>query len=679
MLKKLKNVILIGIFLSAPSFATYDLTKISNLNDFQLDAKAKQVLSANGFVVTPGYSSEFFEVYESNRYAQIPNFITTDSILHNYHLVFDFILKKLEQEKLAPKLILLSKAMQNASLQQYNELKNTEWENAAKRNVGFFSVANKLLNPNFAVANIVANPVNKELELIKAHNAITFSPVMNLSANPSIIDELKEDYTQYIPRGHYSRSVQLQNYFKTMMWYGRITFRFKNVDEVRSAILLTLALEQNNNKKSWENIYSPINYFVGKSDDIGFYEFSEVLKKVYGEKISLKIVTQDNAKFQQFVAALETLEAPKINSMPIFMASMQPDAAKEVKGLRFFGQRFTIDAAVFQNLIVRNVGPKNVSCDKAPFDDGRNLPKALDIAAVMGSKTASDILTKEGDFAYACYPENLNIMQNHFTKLSPMIWNQNLYWSWLYTLQPLLEPKPKNYPDFMQNSAWSKKDLNTFLGSWTELKHDTILYAKQVYAEMGDGDEIKKDDRGYVEPNVELYSGLIELINHTEYGLQDRNLLSAKTINLLNVMQQLTVQLKTIATKELQGIALTDKEYELIRSYGGQIEHFWLEAFKDEGIKSTAQLSDRPAAIVADVATDPKFGQVLEEAIGKVNNIYVIFKQDGKLKIGSGGVYSYYEFTMPLDQRLTDEKWREMLNNDKTPALPAWTSEFIPQ
>ena len=43
------------------------------------------------------------------------------------------------------------------------------------------------------------------------------------------------------------------------------------------------------------------------------------------------------------------------------------------------------------------------------------------------------------------------------------------------------------YPSFMTNSAWTRKDLNTILGSWTELKHDTLLYAKQVMAEMGGG------------------------------------------------------------------------------------------------------------------------------------------------------------------------------------------------
>ena len=33
-----------------------------------------------------------------------------------------------------------------------------------------------------------------------------------------------EDYSQYKPRGHYTRSETLEKYFKAMMWYGHTGF-----------------------------------------------------------------------------------------------------------------------------------------------------------------------------------------------------------------------------------------------------------------------------------------------------------------------------------------------------------------------------------------------------------------------------------------------------------------------
>jgi hypothetical protein len=309
------------------------------------------------------------------------------------------------------------------------------------------------------------------------------------------------------------------------------------------------------------------------------------------------------------------------------------------------------------------------------------LPKGLDIPAAMGSKEALNILTQMGETKYQKYSENMSKMQTYLAGLPNENWTQNLYWGWLYQLRPLVDVKSSGYPIFMQNNAWVRKELNTFLGSWSELKHDTILYAKQVYAELGGGDHPeKKDDRGYVEPNPYVYARLASLLKMTSEGLEMRGLLTASMKDNLSKMEQLTISLKTISEKELNDEKLSDAEYELIRSYGGQLEHFWLEINKDESqYKELGQrdfLDQNPAAIVADVATDPN-GQVLEEGTGKISEIYVVVPVDGKLRITKGGVYSYYEFPWPLSDRLTDTKWRELLNSGQAPTSPSWTNIFM--
>ena len=142
------------------------------------------------------------------------------------------------------------------------------------------------------------------------------------------------------------------------------------------------------------------------------------------------------------------------------------------------------------------------------------LPKGLDIAAAFGSKEAYSILDELGETDYELYPENMAQLQKHLADLSQETWTQNLYWSWLYTLQPLTQVKSDKYPAFMQNRAWARKELTTFLGSWAELKHDTVLYAKQVYAEAGGG-HMNVDDRGYVEPNPLVFGRLAALAKTT--------------------------------------------------------------------------------------------------------------------------------------------------------------------
>ena len=649
-----------------------------------LSNNAKKLLAKNAFVVRPGFYDEFFQPYESQRYDMIPNFVTVDSMLHTYHLFFDHLLQKLEEQYLSAELKKLNAAMLNESLAQYDQLKGAEWENAAKRNLGFFAIGGKLLDSSSGIPQIVQNEVEKELDLINKHEGIAESPIMNIGADasqkldtpqgPLSPEALKEDYSQYIPRGHYDKTESLKAYFKSMMWYGHLTFRFKNDDEIRSAALIALSLMKSENKKSWDKIYEPTNFFVGKSDDITFYQLSDVMDQIYGANPDLKTVARNKEKFAAFTASLKKLEPPQINSMPIFEETIQPDREKEILGFRFMGQRFTIDASVFQRLIYREVKENSKGIK-------RMLPKNLDIPAAMGSKQALTLLAEMGETDYANYSQNMDKMQKYIAGLKTDTWTQNLYWGWLYSLLPLTTEKSQGYPSFMTNLAWTAKELNTYLGSWTELKHDTILYAKQAYAELGGAgfDEETVDDRGYVEPNPYVYARLAGLLEMTKRGLVTREIISKDMADNLDKMQTLALSLKTISEKELNNEKITDDEYELIRSYGGQLEHFWYEVNRED-MKDTTRatyLNENPAAIVADVATDPN-GQVLEEATGKIFDIYVIAPIEGKLKLTKGAVYSQYEFTWPLNNRLTDKKWREILaDKSRAPNLSNWTKMFI--
>jgi hypothetical protein len=644
------------------------LANVTNREMFYLSPEAEKLLVENGFVVVPDTEREFFMLYEMNRYEPVPSFITTDSLLHNYHLFFSHLLRVVEKEELAPTLKELTQDMLSEAEKQYEALKGTEWENAAARNMAFFAVAGRLLEPDFPVPEPVREIVAEELKLIESRAGIQESPVMNMGQNRQAPETLQEDYTQYLPRGHYNSSELLQSYFKAMMWYGRLTFRVKSEDETRSALLMTLALNQGDNARKWDAIYQPTTFFVGKSDDLSYLEYRELLAEIYGQGAGLEEIVADQEKWETFKAKAAGLRPPVVNSIPLFEEDIQPDRTGDTMGFRFMGQRFTLDAAIFQRLIYREV-------EENSRGERRMLPRALDIPAALGSAEAYSILAEAGETDYQGYRENMGKIQEYIVGLGQGIWTQNLYWSWLHTLNPLLTEKEEGYPSFMKNRAWTRKELNTYLGSWTELKHDTILYAKQVYAEMGGGAE-DVDDRGYVEPNPHLYARLAALVAMTRDGLAARGLLADRDRESLDRLEELALALKTISEKELSNVPLTDEEYDLIRSYGGQLEHFWLEAMRDEGIDHRSAIYENPAALVADVATDPN-GRVLQEATGHIFSIYAVVPVEGSLRIARGGVYSHYEFTWPLEQRLTDQEWQEILDSGQAPPLAPWTQDFI--
>ncbi|MDO4540722.1 MAG: DUF3160 domain-containing protein, partial [Syntrophomonadaceae bacterium] len=424
-------------------------------------------------------------------------------------------------------------------------------------------------------------------------------------------------------------------------------------------------------------------FFVGQSDDLGVYEYAPVIAEAYGEEIDIVKLPEQTEEWAAFMAGIAELEAPAINSIPIFDESIQPDREAAIKGFRFMGQRFTLDASIFQRLVYREVG-ENAAGER------RMLPSGLDIPAALGSETAINILDENGATEFDGYLNNMTKVRKYIKGVSGSLWNQNLYWSWLNTLRPLTEEKGEGYPSFMQNEAWAAKELNTFLGSWAELKHDTLLYAKQVYAEMGGGSNEELDDRGYVEPNPEVYARLAALADMTVEGLQARGLLLDKDRESLARLAELASKLQVIAEKELVDQVLTEEEYELILTFGGQLEHLWYDAMRDELQNEWESARDHPAAIIADVATDPN-GSVLEVGTGWIDHIYVVVPVDGTLRIARGAVYSYYEFAWPLKDRLTDRKWRFMLGEpsfedgefkvweEEPPARPEWSGLFRAQ
>ncbi|MEK7570514.1 MAG: DUF3160 domain-containing protein [Patescibacteria group bacterium] len=665
-----------------------DLTNVTNRTQFELSDAQKALVEKNDFVIAEGFGQdEFYPIYERNRYGYAPSFVTTDSVLHTYHVFYDYLLKRVEEDHLHSALKELTANLLSTSDKYATQLKGTGWENAATRNAGFFGVAARLLDSNAALPSTApTSAIIADLESISAHErADGYSAVMQLGNQNSTM----EDFTQYVPRGHYDKTDLLKTYFKTMMWYGRLTFLVKNPEEVRSAVLITLAMQDEKNAKLWNTIYEPTKFFVGESDDITYIDFFNLINKHYKSFDILKVAGND-AVFSAFVSDAKKLAPPQINSIPILAPSVDPNSNREesIKGFRFMGQRFTLDASIFQRLICREVGTKSGSMKcGGNVPESRMLPKALDIPAAMGSDAALELLTNMGETEYKLYPEQIQVMRDYTSKIRVEHWTQNLYWSWLYALQPLTLERDYGYPSFMRSTAWQWKNLNTYLSSWTELKHDTVLYAKQAYSELGGGPPDELDDRGYVEPEPEVFARLASLALFTKEGLQIRGLISSAFAENLTRLETLSRRLKSIAEKELNGAQISKEDYEFIRTFGGSLEHFWLEANREEmkkaGIDQINYLDQNPAALVSDVATDPN-GTVLQEATGDILSIYVVVPVEGKLRLAKGGVYSHYEFIHPAKDRLTDTTWREILNKryenqSSVPAVDKWLQSISAQ
>ena len=668
---------------------TYSLplqaSEITNYNSFiqkiPLTNESRNLLYTNGFVVIENGTAEnpltlgqtlVNETYKDLKVADIPIFITSDSLLHLYHIQFDETLKRVEEEEFYDDLWKLDRAFLEASVEDYNSTSGVEKE-AARRNVAYFAVALSLLEPkpeqitedsrvaveatpfnsgdakdySVEIPSFVKDDVEAELNLIEAHEGFASSPFFKYS----------EDYSQYLPRGHYTNSEKLKNYFKAMMWHGRISMLLQsdaiaaesseNEAKIQTiqALLISDHFDKDKNLQTiWNRIYNVTAFYVGFSDDLGPYEYAKAINTVFGNDRTG--VSFDNESLTALKTELEKYESPKIygGTGKIIQAGSETEneTLEATKGFRFMGQRYTPDSYILRKL----------------------HPPALNIMDLLGSERAREHLKNQGISENEEYKKAHTSLENEFGAFDEEDWNKNLYWAQLYALKPLLVNYPEGYPTFMQTEAWEDKQLNTALASWAELRHDTILYAKQMYFTGASYNPEEKPVQGYVEPVPEFYARMLALTKMAHNGLAEMKVLDKQSDKDFTTLENTLEKLLEISIKELENKELTEEEYEFIRNFDQNISPM---------LENVDIMSQR-SILVADVYTSPD--GVLEEGTGKLNLIVVAYKQpDGRIVLGAGPVISYYEFWQPSGQRLTDEEWRDMLKNNP-PERPEWVESF---
>jgi hypothetical protein len=677
-----------------------DLKKVENFADLARAFGLKDnepLLVKNGFIVLKWgmkwRSEDVVEAYERLKSSgDIPIFITSDSLLHLYHIQFDETLREIEETKFADEMASACEAMLKTLLPEgKGEPPRGAMLEAAQRVAAYFGVAVKCFNPSADIPDLISDAVDKEIALIEAHQGFASSPIFNY----------KEDYSQYVPRGHYTRSEKLKKYFKAMMYLGRLTFLLKGGEpygeaapylvsaqeaktQTTAAIIITrlaktVKVGNETVRDIWRRIYAVTSYYVGLADDLTMDEYEACAVKVLGENMDI-IKLVDEKTFFNLKLELARLSPPAIYSgtgaaMTLDSAALagipSPEELDKVlektMGFRFMGQRFIPDSYWFTRLVFPTVGAGTPPSDAITNAQGmRVFPCGLDAAALIGSSRAKENLSTTGNDKYAGYKESFEKLERELNKLRDIDWNRNLYWSLFFAWKPLLEEFGAGYQTFMTTKAWQDKELNTVLCSWTALRHDTILYAKQSYT-MAKGMMQEKLPPGYVEPVPLFYARLAALTRMTLKGLTDMKVLDEKGKKRLEELEKILVNLQKIAEKELENENLTEDDRKFISHFAKSLKNC-VAGTGTEAQKTT---------LVADVHTDQNTSQVLEEGTGELELLLAACKlPDGKIFLAAGPVMSYYEFRHPMSDRLTDEKWREMLNSEKAPSRPNWTESY---
>ena len=611
------------------------------------DPQLWNYLGANGFAILPAQHQQLFHVYEKNDYHEFPAFVTTDLYLQLYHLYFDCMLRELETHGLDS----LANLLCQAGFSHFNnnqEYAENQWLS------DYFAVA---LNLDGKLTPVDSEAGREELEKVKKSKDDT-SEFLGY-------EDVNFGYSLFRPRGHYTRTEKLGRYFRMMMWLQTVPFRTDDETELKRALILANWLDHDTRAMElYTSITEPITYLMGQPDNISILQVANIakqtgltLEQLFADATKMKAVRQQIEK----LAEQQTRIKPKFNYSGDCKINLMP-------------QRYQPDAEVLQEM---------VDYDSKPTK--RDVPKGLDFFAAMGVTPAEKILIDELDEPgrWDKYTPNLKRMKE---RMNAIRWEENAATQWMSTLKTVAD-KPQDAPYFMQTGEWDKKSLNAMLASWTELKHDAILYAKQPFgAECGGGGVPDPIVKGYVEPNIKFWQTAIDLLKASKSLLKGQGLLTVKINNANERMVETAEFLLNVSKKELKGEMLSEEEYDQLEYIGAKFENMSLDLLRDEEHEmwgwDAVQGPDRRVALVADVYTanapnnDNK--SILFEAIGDADEIYVVVEIGGYLYLTRGAVFSYREFQRSIqDQRLTDEEWQKYLDEHPRSGVPEWMTPII--
>ena len=600
------------------------------------DQQLWDYLGRNGFAIVPAQHQQLFHVYEQNDYHEFPAFVTTDLFLQLYHLYFDCMLREVEQEKFIPLLDEFCKEARN-KLSTENDDPAEQWLST------YFTVANALLDGCPLTTDETAQTEYKK--------------VMESEDAPSEFlgyTDVVFNYSLFRPRGHYTRNEALGRYFRTMMWLQTVPFQTDKEEDMKKALMLAQLIGHNTKlTKLYKQLTEPMTYLMGQPDDVSILQVWQL--------------HQQEPDFKKLCKKIDEIAEKQTRIRPKFLRTSR-------NKVRLMPQRYQPDAEVLQEMV-----------DYDSETTKRKAPKGLDVFAAMGVSAAEKILVDELNEPnrWGKYTTNLKRMKKRMNEIK---WSENASTQWMSALKTIAD-KPQHAPYFMLTPEWDKKSLNAMLGSWTELKHDAILYAKQpMGAECGGAGPPDPIVKGYVEPNIQFWQKAIDLLKENKKILTTHDLLTEK---IANANQQLIEQaefLLAMSKKELKGEVLKDVEYDQLGYIGAKFENMSLDLLRDSEHEfwswEAIQGPDRKVALVADVYTanadNNPDKSILYEAIGDADEIYVVVEIGGYLWLTRGAVFSYREFDRPIDeQRMNDEEWQQYLEHHPRWGVPEWMNPII--
>ena len=480
--------------------------------DYRLNPKELDQLNDTGIVMknvkTKNNKYSFGLALKNLHDHDIPVMITSDMMLYALHRFYDKSLEiaevKLIQEfkDLCESMLKTIHSLPTTNQKLTQNLKGIEMYLMVPY-VIFNSKYAGCMTPKFNTSNEITNIVS----LIKSFEDI------DITINGV---NFKFNGTTFKPRGHYTNSEELTEYFLAFTWFSKATVKLNKltqskqeyIDSITFAVLLSQIAKQSTEQIN--KVEKFVTTLIGEPDGYTLTSFAEEFECYFMSQTRLTMHKSLTQFLTWFLPPDDDFELTEIAEKMVL--------TKQCKLTKFGDSGPALDKQFLTEFCFSLIG-KGMSFDnhvinamvdvefKSNTGFNRKYPSIYDVGyAVFGNSASLKLAQnkmKDSNMDYAEYltkvKSDINIKINENTS------GNTLYGQELQMLKAL-----SNYPAVhpFNTNGWQLKQLQTQIGHYSELRHDNVLYAEEC---CGFGQECSHPDI-LIEPCLEFWQELKKTI-----------------------------------------------------------------------------------------------------------------------------------------------------------------------
>jgi hypothetical protein len=700
---------------------------------FGLNPEEIERLGRDKLLIEERQYKQSFEIYIK---PSQPLFITSDSLLNGFHVLFEDSFRELALRQ-APDLRrhleeILSQTRANLKKSSFPIGDLTPGWRHAQLVLG--PALNLLGTPQDFFDAEVRDEIRSQVAKIREAEAIELPSWLG----PPVPTLLTLDYRRCKPVGFYSDSSVLADYFRAVRWLQMIPFRADRDDELAAIAMLGYGYDRTLSRDKWA-FFRNYSIILGPPNAKGLPEA--------GTEVGLLFQNHPARNWDASLRSTRRLLLGSTTSIEEFKRLVDDDRLPPQAGQLLPEIQYRIlpglrlpDSMLFQQIA-----------------NAQLEPEGLAVAAMLGSSFARSRLTclSLGQFDAALAASAA--AQPPKDEYQPP---RALYDDYLDVLRSLFATPPHDAPAFVDGIAWQAKSCQTALSGWAQMRHTFTLQASISRSYGG----LTAKPPGFVEPNPAFFERLNDLAERTQDQLATAKVflpsvfaITASLRSDADFLESLQFHLPPATNDSATRLTGSQRErYEDTLSQGsgypnaptekstpGEFQAFHrnlIAALRTE-VAAYERGEKQPPSIESDlrkrwlmfervcrrlevlaykqlrkepwtpeeerflrsygedlgfvmgylgnswldprddaprwveVHSDPRRDQLLAVGIGRARLIHVLYPWQGTEILCQGAVMPYYEYHSK--DRLNDVEWRTLLDSSQTLSMPDWIQPYL--